>query len=70
VKIGIHVSVILHVVLYGYESWSLILRKAHTMRACKNRMHRKTFGSEIEEAAGGCRPLHIEVDSLYKLFPK
>jgi hypothetical protein len=40
------------------------------MRAFKNRMLRKTCGSEIEEAAGGCRPMHIEVDSLFKLFTK
>jgi hypothetical protein len=35
--------------LYGYETWSLALRKEHRFSVFKNRVLRKIFGSEEEE---------------------
>jgi hypothetical protein len=34
-------TIILHDVLYGCETWSLILRDAHRMRMCENRVLRR-----------------------------
>jgi len=39
--------------LYGYETWSLVLREEHRLTAFKNRVLRKIFGSEEEEVIGG-----------------
>jgi hypothetical protein len=40
----IYRTVILPVVLYGYEAWSLTLREEHRLRVFKNRVLRKIFG--------------------------
>jgi len=44
IKIKIHRSIILPVVLYGCETWSLILRKEHKGRVFENRVLRRIFG--------------------------
>jgi hypothetical protein len=38
--------VILSVVLYGCETWSLTLREDHRLRVFENRVLRRTFGSK------------------------
>jgi hypothetical protein len=43
VKIRIYKTIILPVVLYGYETWSLTLRGEHRLRVFGNRMLRKIF---------------------------
>jgi hypothetical protein len=43
-KIKIYRSVILPVVLYGCETWSLTLREEHGLRVSENRMLRRIFG--------------------------
>jgi len=43
-KIKIHKIIILSVVLYGYETWSLILREEHRLRVFENRILRRIFG--------------------------
>lgn len=42
-------SVILPVILYRHEIWSLILREEHRLRAWENRVLRRTSGSKLEE---------------------
>ena len=42
-KIKIYRTVILPVVLYGYETWSLTLREERRMRVFENRALRKVF---------------------------
>jgi len=37
-EIKIHITVILPVVLYGCESWSVLLRKEHKLRVSENRV--------------------------------
>jgi hypothetical protein len=37
-------TIILPVVLYGYETWSLILRDEHGLRVFENRVLRIIFG--------------------------
>jgi hypothetical protein len=51
---------ILSVVLYGCETWSLILREEHRLRIFENRMLRRIFGPKGEEMAGGWRRLRNE----------
>jgi hypothetical protein len=41
--------IILPVVLYGCEIWSLTLREEHKLRVFENRVLRKIFGSKRDE---------------------
>jgi hypothetical protein len=65
-KIKIHKTVILPVVLYGCETWSLKLRKGHRLRVSENKVLR-IFGSKRGEATEGLRKLYNneELHSLY-----
>jgi hypothetical protein len=45
VKVKIYKTIILPVVLYGCETWSLILRKDHRLRVFENRALRRIFGA-------------------------
>jgi hypothetical protein len=56
----------LHVVLYGCETWSLTLRKEHRLRVFEKRVLRRIFRTKREEVAGGWRRLHNE--DLHKLY--
>jgi hypothetical protein len=62
-KIKIHITVILPVVLYGCETWSLTLREGQRLRVFENRVLR-IFGPEREED-GSWRKLHN--DELHNL---
>jgi hypothetical protein len=53
IKIRICKTVILPVVLYGYETWSLTLREEHKLRVLENRVLRRIFGSKRHEVTGG-----------------
>jgi hypothetical protein len=60
------VFVLLPVVLYGCETWSLTLREDHRLRVFENRVLRKIFGPKRDEVTGGWRKLHNEeLHSLY-----
>jgi hypothetical protein len=64
-KIKIYKTVILAVVLYGCESWSLTLREEHRLRVFENRVLRRIFGPKREED-GSWRKLHNdEIHNLY-----
>jgi hypothetical protein len=54
------------VVLYGCETWSLILREEHRLRVFEDRVLRRIFGQKRDEVTGGCRKLHNE--ELIKLY--
>ena len=43
-KIKIYRTIILPVVLYGCETWSLTLREVHSLRVLENRVLRRIFG--------------------------
>jgi len=59
-SIKIYRSVVLPVVLYERETWSVILRKEHTLRVLLNRVPREIFWSKGEELTGDWRKLHNE----------
>jgi hypothetical protein len=64
-KIKIYKTVILPVVLYGCETWSLTLREENRQRVFENRVLRRIFGPKREED-GSWRKLHNdELHSLY-----
>jgi hypothetical protein len=44
IKIKIYKTIILPVVLYGCETWSLTLREEHRLRTIENRVLRRMFG--------------------------
>ena len=52
IKIKIYRTVILPVVLYGCEAWSLTLREEHRLRVFENRVLRKIFGPKRDEVTG------------------
>jgi hypothetical protein len=40
-------------VLYGCETWSLVLREEHRLRLSENKMARRIFGPKKGETGGG-----------------
>ena len=60
VKIKIYRTVILPVVLYGCETWSLTLRKEHKLRVFENRVLRSIYGPKRDKVTGEWRKLHNE----------
>jgi hypothetical protein len=59
-EIKIQKAIILCVVLYGLETWSLALREEHTLRLFENRVLRRRFKLGGEGGGiGGRRRLHI-----------
>jgi hypothetical protein len=66
VKIKIYTTVILPVVLYGCETWSLTLREECRLRVFENRVLRRIFGPKGDEVTGEWRRLHNE--ELYALY--
>ena len=65
IKIETFRSVILSVVLYGCETWSVSLREEHRLMVFENMVLRKIFGPKRDEARGHWRRLHK--DGLYGL---
>jgi hypothetical protein len=53
VKIKIYKTIILPVVLYGCETWSLTLREEHRLRVFENRVLRRIFGPTIYNITTG-----------------
>jgi hypothetical protein len=60
VKVKIHKTIILPVVLYGCETWSLMLREEHRLGVFENRVLRRIFGPKRDEVTGEWRKLHSE----------
>jgi len=67
-KIKIYRTIILPVVLYGCETWSLTLRGERRLRVFQNRVLRRIFGPKRDEVTGEWRKLRNEVlRDLYSL---
>jgi len=65
-KIKIYRNVILPVVLYGCETWSLTLRGERKLRVFENRVLRRLFRPRRDEVTGEWRRLHNEeLNDLY-----
>jgi hypothetical protein len=70
VNIRIYKTIILPVVLYGCETWSLTLREVHSWRVFENRVLRRIFGLKRDEVTGEWRKMQIEVLHFFVLFTK
>jgi hypothetical protein len=57
-NIRIYRTIILHVVLYWCENWSLTLREERRLRVFENRVLRRIFGPKSDEVTGEWRKLH------------
>jgi len=65
INIKIHRSIILSVVLYGCETWSLTLREEHRLRVSENRVL-KIFEPKRDKVTGEWRKLqNEELSDLY-----
>jgi len=60
IKIKVYRTVILPVILYGCETWSLTLREERRLRVFGNRVLRRVFGPKRDEVTGEWRKLHNE----------
>jgi len=59
-KIKIYKAIILPVVLYGCETWSLTLREERRLRVFENRVLRRIFGPKRDKVRREWRKLHNE----------
>jgi hypothetical protein len=59
-NIKIYRTIILYVVLYGCETWSLTLREEKKLRVFENMVLRRIFGLRWDEVTGEWRRLHNE----------
>jgi hypothetical protein len=59
-------TIMLPVVLYGCETWSLTLREECRLRVFKSRVLRRIFGPKRDDVTGEWRRLHNE--ELYALY--
>ena len=65
-KIKIDKTIILPVVLYGCEAWSLTLREESRLRVFENRILRQIFGPKRDENREWRRLHNEELHSLYR----
>ena len=65
-KIKIYKTIILPVVLYGCEAWSLTLREESRLRAFENKILGRIFGPKRDENGEQRRLQNEELHSLYR----
>jgi hypothetical protein len=66
VKVKIYKTIIVPVVLYWCETWSLTLREEHRLRVFENSFLRKIFGPKRDDVTEEWRKLHNE--ELHNLY--
>jgi hypothetical protein len=59
-KIKIYRTIILPIVLYGCETWSLTLREKRQLKVFENMVLRRIFGPRKDGVTGEWRRLHNE----------
>jgi hypothetical protein len=67
-KIKTYRNIILPVVLYGCETWSLTLKEEHWLRVCENRVLRSVIGPKRDEVTWEWRKLHNEELTPYPIL--
>jgi hypothetical protein len=60
IQIKIYRSIILLLVLYGCDNWTLTSSEKHGRRVFENMILRKIFGPKRDEVRGHWRKLHAE----------
>ena len=65
-KVKTYKAIILPIVLYGCETWSLTLREEHRLRVFEDKVLRKICGAKKHEVTGEWRKLrNAEQHALY-----
>ena len=65
-KVKTYKTIILPVLQYGCETWSLTLREEHRLRVFENKVLRKIFGAKKDKITGKWRKLHnVELHLVY-----
>jgi hypothetical protein len=65
-NVRIYRTIILPVVLFGCETWSLTLREERRLKVFENRVLRRIFVSKRDKVTGEWRKLHnVELNDLY-----
>jgi hypothetical protein len=64
--VRVYKTIILPVVLYGCETWSLTVREEHKLRVFENSVLRRIFGPKRVGVTEGWRKLHNE--ELHDLY--
>jgi hypothetical protein len=65
-ELKVYKTIILPTVLYGRETWSVILREKYGLRVFENGVLRTTFGHKRDEVTGERRKLHSrELHNFY-----
>ena len=66
IKIKIYRTIVLPVVLYGCETWSLTMREVCRLNVFETRVLRRIFGPKKDEVTRECSRLHNEeLNDLY-----
>jgi hypothetical protein len=68
VKVRIYKTIILPVVLYGCETWSLTIREEHKLRMFENRVLRRIFGPNragVTEGVKSCITRSFIISTLH-----
>jgi hypothetical protein len=65
IKIRIYKIIILPLVLYGCETWSLTLREEHILRVFESRVLRRIFGLKRDEVTGWEKLHNEELHNLH-----
>jgi hypothetical protein len=66
IKTEIIKTLILSVVLYGYENWSLTLKEEHRLSMFQGKVLRRILGPKRDEVTGGWGKIHNEeLNDLY-----
>jgi hypothetical protein len=68
IKIKLYKAIILPLVLYRCETWSLTLREEHSLRMFENRVLRRIFGPKREEVVGGCIMRNFIICTLHQIL--
>jgi hypothetical protein len=71
-KIRIYKTIILPLILYGCEAWSLTLREEHRLKAFENRVLRNIFGPKRDEVTReGTEPVRGFTESgISRIIPE
>ena len=70
-KIKIYRTIILPVVLYGCETWSVTLREERRLRVFENRVLMRVFESKRDEVTGNgenCIKKSLEIFTPYRIL--
>jgi hypothetical protein len=58
VNVKVYKTIILPLVFYGYETWSITLREEHGLKEFENRVLKRIFGPKRDGIMGDWRKLH------------